>query len=83
MNVVQLPVTGEQRVRLIELCNSSFKSAARRIDSVRKVKSKWNAESYLDEFVSGLELPMDENYLGSLIEATMIHHVLSLLPKEP
>jgi hypothetical protein len=81
MNVVQLPVTGEQRVRLIELSNSSFKSAARRINSVRKVKSEWNAESYLDKFASRMELPMDEDCLGGLIEATMIHHVMSLLPK--
>jgi hypothetical protein len=81
MKVEQFPVIGQQRVRVVEFSDRAFMSAARRIGCVRKVKSKWNAERYLDEFVSGMELPMDEDYLTGLIEAFAIHRVIRLLPE--
>jgi hypothetical protein len=79
MKIEQLPVVGEQRSRLIEFSYEAFLNAARRAGCVRRVKRKWNADRYLDGFVAGMEMPLDLDYLEHLIEATMIHHVLSLL----
>ncbi len=79
MQITQLPLKGELRARLIEFSNEAFLTAARRASCVRKVKNKWNAESYLDQFVDGFDLPLSADYLESLIEATIIHHVIGLV----
>lgn len=79
MRIETLPIQGEQRERLLNAATEAFMTAARRAGCVRKVKSKWDPDAYLDEFADEHQFPMDEEYLIYLIDAFMIHHVLDLL----
>lgn len=38
----------------------------------------WNAEDYVDHFLTEDMLPINRDYAMSLIDAFMVHHVLGL-----
>ncbi len=79
MIITELPLNDDARQRLIKFSNESFLTAARRAGCVRKVKNKWNADEYVDGFIKSSELPVEVDYIESLIEATIFHQVLHIL----
>lgn len=77
--IFEHPVQGELRARLIDFSTEVFLQTARRAECVRKTKPLWNADKYINSQTENRDLPYDVDQLEYEIEATMIHHVLSLL----
>ncbi len=79
--IESLPFSAEYRAEAIELANSTFEMAFKRIEpnNPKKTRELWDVADYVDNHhLSEDMLPIDSEYALSLIEAFLWHHVVDL-----
>jgi len=82
--IQSLPLDASYRAEAIDLANSTFEIIMRRIepDNPRMTRELWDVADYVDNHhLSSGMLPIDSEYALSLIEAFLLHHVISLATK--
>lgn len=79
--IESLPFSAEYRAEAIDLANSTFEMAFRRIEpnNPKKTRELWDVADYVDNHhLSDDMLPIDSEYALSLIEAFLWRHVVDL-----
>lgn len=78
--ITSLPLSKENRIEFIKKANSVFKTVMLRMMpcNPRPANKLWNAEDYVDNFLTEEMLPISKTYALSLIDAFMVHHVVEL-----
>lgn len=78
--ITSLPLSKEDRAEFIETANSVFKTVVWRMEprNPELTRKLWDAEDYVDKLLTTNMLPISKNYALSLIDASLVHHVLGL-----
>ncbi|CDX21318.1 conserved hypothetical protein [Mesorhizobium plurifarium] len=83
--ISSLPLSGADRAALIEVANAAFEAVIERIEpnNEKLTRSLWDAGDYIDncvvpDFLSPDKLPMPRDEVAYLIDAFLVHHVISL-----
>lgn len=81
LQISALPLVGADRIEFLETAELAFERIMKRVepDHPNLVKNLWNAENYIDEIMLNQDmLPIDKDYALSLIDASLVHHVIEL-----
>lgn len=77
--ITSLPLSKEDRAEFIEVANHVFDAVMWRIVPHNPSTSKlWNAEDYVDSFLTKEMLPISKDYALSLIDSFLVQHVIGL-----
>lgn len=81
IQIISLPLSELDRVEFIEKANRVFEAILWRIipRNPGKILKLWNAENYIDNMLAKEMFPISRNYALSLIDISLVHHVLGLV----
>lgn len=81
LQITALPLVGADRIKFLETAKLTFERVIQRVEPEHPqlVRKLWNAENYIDDLLLNQDmLPIDRDYALSLIDASLVHHVIEL-----